>query len=99
MTATHRDQGCRTWRFCASVTEAHRVAELAQEVGVSVDLTSVRDGRDGAHAACANSLLGTIDNGIDGYEVSVSCVARPEVVALVWPVIAAAAQGCIAFAS
>jgi hypothetical protein len=49
------------------------------------------------HAACANSLLSTIDDGIDGYEVSVSCVARPEVVALVWPVIATAARGCIAF--
>ena len=97
MTVTYRDQERRTWRFCASVAEAHRVAELAREIGVSVELTSVRDGRDGVHAACVNSLLSAIDDGIDGYEVSVSCLARPEVVALVWPVIATAARGCIAF--
>jgi hypothetical protein len=96
MTATHRDQARRTWRFCASVTQAHRVAELAHEIGVSVELTSVRDGRDGPHAACANALLSTGDDGIDGYEVSVTCEARPDVVTVVWPVIASAGRGCIA---
>lgn len=94
---TQRDERHRTWRFCASVAQAHRIVEWAQVLRATVELTTIRDGRDGPHAACAWSQSTEVDDsGIDGYEVSVSCAASPEVVAKVWPAIAPAARGCIA---
>ena len=84
-----------TWEFCATVTETRQLVSVAQQIGVTLDMTSVRIDPSSPHGPCYEAL--THDDGaeIDGYVVTISCTAPEEALERLHDEIDATIKGCL----
>jgi hypothetical protein len=68
---------------------------FALQIGVELQLTSVRIDPDGAHGPCSERLVHQPGAKIDGYIVDISCDSSPEAASLLQRAIEATIQGCL----